>query len=120
MRTESLELRLRTSACPRSSRTMLRCEIDIEYQGQPIRRYPRRTQIGRLAQGAFLEGATNLCIFGNPGVGKTHVMEVARGEAGSALVTRAAAPRSCRDRGRQQRRTKQIKTLATRLPDRNF
>ncbi len=33
-----------------------------------------RTSLGRLAQGEFLEGATNLCIFGNPGVGKTHVM----------------------------------------------
>ena len=33
-----------------------------------------RTQIARLAEGQFLEGATNLCVFGNPGTGKTHVM----------------------------------------------
>jgi DNA replication protein DnaC len=41
-----------------------------------LARFPTavRTQIGHLAQGEFLEGATNLCIFGNPGVGKTHVM----------------------------------------------
>lgn len=35
---------------------------------------PVRTQIARLAEGEFLQGATNLCIFGNPGTGKTHVM----------------------------------------------
>ena len=35
---------------------------------------PVRTQIARLAEGQFLEGATNLCVFGNPGTGKTHVV----------------------------------------------
>jgi DNA replication protein DnaC len=43
---------------------------------------PVRTQIARLAEGEFLEGATNLCIFGNPGTGKTHVMAA----IGNALV----------------------------------
>jgi len=35
---------------------------------------PVRTQVARLAEGEFLEGATNLCVFGNPGTGKTHVV----------------------------------------------
>ena len=35
---------------------------------------PVRTQIARLVEGHFLEGATNLCVFGNPGTGKTHVV----------------------------------------------
>lgn len=35
---------------------------------------PIRTQVTHLAEGDFLEGATNLCIFGHPGTGKTHVM----------------------------------------------
>ncbi len=43
---------------------------------------PVRTQIARLAEGQFLEGSTNLCIFGNPGTGKTHVMAA----LGSELV----------------------------------
>ncbi len=40
------------------------------------RRFPAavRGQIKSLCQGDFLEGSTNLCIFGNPGTGKTHVM----------------------------------------------
>lgn len=41
-----------------------------------LARFPRtvRTQIARLAEGQFLEGATNLCVFGHPGTGKTHVV----------------------------------------------
>ncbi|HEY5657545.1 MAG TPA: IS21-like element helper ATPase IstB [Myxococcota bacterium] len=35
---------------------------------------PVRTQIARLVESHFLEGATNLCVFGNPGTGKTHVV----------------------------------------------
>ena len=35
---------------------------------------PVRTQVARLAEGEFLAGATNLCVFGNPGTGKTHVV----------------------------------------------
>lgn len=35
---------------------------------------PVRTQVARLTEGHFLEGATNLCVFGNPGTGKTHVV----------------------------------------------
>lgn len=35
---------------------------------------PLRTQIARLADGEFLAGTTNICVFGNPGVGKTHVV----------------------------------------------
>lgn len=35
---------------------------------------PVRTQVARLAEGQFLDGATNLCVFGNPGTGKTHVV----------------------------------------------
>lgn len=35
---------------------------------------PVRSQIARLADGQFLAGATNLCVFGNPGTGKTHVV----------------------------------------------
>ncbi len=33
-----------------------------------------RGQITRLCEGEFLEGATNVCIFGNPGAGKSHTM----------------------------------------------
>jgi DNA replication protein DnaC len=33
-----------------------------------------RTQVNRLKQGEFLDGAINVCIFGNPGTGKTHTM----------------------------------------------
>ena len=33
-----------------------------------------RNQLNRLQRGEFLEGATNVCIFGNPGTGKTHTM----------------------------------------------
>lgn len=33
-----------------------------------------RGQITRLAEGHFLEGATNVCVFGNPGTGKSHTM----------------------------------------------
>ncbi len=35
---------------------------------------PVRTQLTRLADGAFLDSHTNVCIFGNPGTGKTHCM----------------------------------------------
>ena len=35
---------------------------------------PVRTQLTRLAEGHFLQGAANLCVFGNPGTGKTHVV----------------------------------------------
>ena len=33
-----------------------------------------RGQIKHLCEGDFLEGATNVCIFGNPGAGKSHTM----------------------------------------------
>ena len=33
-----------------------------------------RAQIARLAEGEFIEGATNVCVFGSPGTGKTHVV----------------------------------------------
>jgi len=33
-----------------------------------------RGQIKHLCDGDFLEGATNICIFGNPGAGKSHTM----------------------------------------------
>jgi DNA replication protein DnaC len=33
-----------------------------------------RTQLNRLRKGEFLAGAVNVCIFGNPGTGKTHTM----------------------------------------------
>jgi DNA replication protein DnaC len=41
-----------------------------------LARFPRsvRTQLARLAEAQFLEGATNLCVFGHPGTGKTHVV----------------------------------------------
>ena len=41
-----------------------------------LARFPRsvRTQLARLADGEFLAGATNLCVFGHPGTGKTHVV----------------------------------------------
>lgn len=41
-----------------------------------MNRFPSavRHQITRLSEGEFLTGATNVCIFGNPGTGKTHVM----------------------------------------------
>ena len=35
---------------------------------------PVRTQIARLVEGQFVQGATNLCVFGNPGTGKSHVV----------------------------------------------
>lgn len=35
---------------------------------------PIRTQITRLTNGEFLAGATNVCLIGHPGTGKTHVM----------------------------------------------
>ena len=41
-----------------------------------VTRLPKtvRGQLTRLCEGDFLTGATNVCIFGNPGVGKTHAM----------------------------------------------
>ncbi len=41
-----------------------------------LNRFPAsvRTQITRLSGGEFLTGTTNVCVFGNPGVGKSHVM----------------------------------------------
>lgn len=41
-----------------------------------LNRFPSavRTQVQRLAPGEFLSGATNVCLFGHPGTGKTHVM----------------------------------------------
>ena len=33
-----------------------------------------RTQLARLPEGAFRDHHTNVCIFGNPGTGKTHCM----------------------------------------------
>jgi DNA replication protein DnaC len=33
-----------------------------------------RSQVRALAAGEFLAGATNVCVFGNPGTGKTHVV----------------------------------------------
>ena len=41
-----------------------------------VTRLPKtvRGQLTRLWEGDFLTGATNVCIFGNPGVGKTHAM----------------------------------------------
>jgi DNA replication protein DnaC len=49
-----------------------------------LERLPKsvRTQLARLAEGHFLEGATNLCVFGHPGTGKTHVVSA----LGHALV----------------------------------
>ena len=35
---------------------------------------PVRTQLARLVEGEFVGGAVNLCVFGNPGTGKTHVV----------------------------------------------
>ncbi len=54
-----------------------------------------RSQLARLAEGHFLEGATNLCVFGNPGTGKTHIMaaighELAR-QGHSVLFTPVSA-----------------------------
>jgi len=42
-----------------------------------------RGQIKHLCDGDFLEGATNICIFGNPGAGKSHTMSA----IGHELVT---------------------------------
>ncbi len=46
------------------------------------RRFPTpvHTQIARLVEGQFLQETTNLCVFGNPGTGRSHVV--------SALVER--------------------------------
>jgi DNA replication protein DnaC len=35
---------------------------------------PVRSQVTHLVEGNFVQAATNLCIFGHPGTGKTHVM----------------------------------------------
>jgi DNA replication protein DnaC len=35
---------------------------------------PVRSQVTHLVEGDFVQAATNLCIFGHPGTGKTHVM----------------------------------------------
>ena len=35
---------------------------------------PVRTQLARLVEGEFIGGAVNLCVFGNPGTGKSHVV----------------------------------------------
>jgi hypothetical protein len=63
-----------------------------------LSRFPRtvRTQIARLAEGQFLEGATNLCVFGHPGTGKTHVVcalghELVR-QGHSVLFTPVSSP----------------------------
>ena len=39
-------------------------------------RFPARvrTQVASLAEGQFIAGATNVCVFGHPGTGKTHVV----------------------------------------------
>ena len=41
-----------------------------------IERFPAaiRSQVRALSGGEFLEGATNICAFGNPGAGKTHIV----------------------------------------------
>jgi DNA replication protein DnaC len=46
-----------------------------------------RNQVRSLCQGQFLAGATNVCAFGNPGTGKTHVVSA----IGHELVHRGQA-----------------------------
>ena len=46
-----------------------------------------RGQIDQLCGGEFLQGAMNVCIFGNPGTGKTHVMSA----IGHELVRRGSS-----------------------------
>jgi DNA replication protein DnaC len=46
-----------------------------------------RGQIKRLSDGEFLDAATNVCIFGNPGTGKTHIMA----SIGLALIQQGRA-----------------------------
>ena len=48
---------------------------------------PVRGHLPKLCEGHFLAEATNLCIFGNPGTGKTHLMAA----LGAALVQRGHA-----------------------------
>ncbi len=54
-----------------------------------------RTQLARLAEGGFLDEYTNVCIFGNPGTGKTHCMAAIANElvhqGRSVLFTSVAA-----------------------------
>ena len=54
-----------------------------------------RTQFNRLKNGEFLEGATNICIFGNPGTGKTHMIAALGhelvGQGHSVLFTSVAS-----------------------------
>ncbi len=52
------------------------CRGTRHYTTLDTQRFPAtvRTQLNRLKSGEFLEGATNVCIFGNPGTGKTHTM----------------------------------------------
>ena len=54
-----------------------------------------RTQFNRLKNGEFLEGATNICIFGNPGTGKTHMVAALGhelvGQGHSVLFTSVAS-----------------------------
>ena len=67
---------LRESKLPRG-KTLERLELG---------RLPKavRGRTRRLCTGGFLEEATNVCVFGNPRVGKTHLMAA----AGRALVER--------------------------------
>ncbi|MFQ5853452.1 MAG: IS21-like element helper ATPase IstB [Candidatus Binatia bacterium] len=41
-----------------------------------LARFPAsvRSQVRALCEGQFLSGSTNVCVFGNPGTGKTHVV----------------------------------------------
>ncbi len=48
---------------------------------------PVRGQLPRLKEGHFLRDASNVCIFGNPGAGKTHLMAA----LGAELVQRGHA-----------------------------
>lgn len=61
-----VERLLKESRLPRD-KTMATLEVE---------RFPAtiRGQVKALAGGQFLTGATNVCLFGNPGTGKTHVM----------------------------------------------
>lgn len=75
-----------------------------------------RSLVARLAEGQFLEGATNLCIFGNPGTGKTHIMaaighELARQGHSVLFITVQALVEKLLEAKRDLRLNRELKRL---------
>ena len=58
-----------TTAVQMSPRDKSVATLDLNRYGAPL-----RGQIRQLLRGEFLAGATNICLIGRPGTGKSHVM----------------------------------------------